>query len=178
MPHMLDDMPPEYLKAIGDVVVRWNHLEQLLNNILGGLLANDPNDIRAKIVFAHMAFPQKLDIMASIAEEYLKNPANSFLEMYKPAMPLLRQAQVDRNLVIHSMWGFFDGQVMRSLMTARGRFKFTWQPASIKEIQKASKSIDAARGSLRELLPERREEVMMRRIADIIESTDPNKHPR
>ncbi len=148
MPKQIE-IPDEFLKAIGMVVVRWNHLELIINLFLIHLMGKEIYENRSHIVFAHMAFPQKLDVLGALAEEAIKTPRYSNLAKYKETvLPLLKQAQVGRNFAIHSIWGIRDGKVMRASISARGSFKFVWVVGTLEEIEKASQSIEDARREL------------------------------
>ena len=58
--NLLTDIPQEFLRAIGEVVVSWNYLEQILNYLLIDLLGKDLFDHKPHVVFAHMALPRRL----------------------------------------------------------------------------------------------------------------------
>ena len=139
------DIPDEYVSAIGKVVVRWNHLEFILNLFLIHTLGKNINDNRSHVVFAHMAFPQKLDVLGALAEELMKSGDEPVWEQYKLAvLPLLKEAQSGRNKVIHSIWGMKDGWVTRASISARGSFKFLHTAVTLGEIEATIKSIEDA----------------------------------
>ena len=150
---VIDEIPPDYLQAIGKVVVSWNQLDIGVNLLLIFFLGKDIKHNRSHIVFAHMAFPQKLDVMGALVEDLIKQPGNKYLEAYKlTVLPLLKQAQGARNSVVHAMWGAKSGKVRKAFMSARGTFKFSWTVADLKEIQIASQQIESAYQSLISLL--------------------------
>lgn len=151
MPEIFN-IPDEYTNAIGAVVVRWNHLELIVNLFLIHLLGKEIFENRSHVVFAHMAFPQKLDVMGALVEELVNVPEYVGLQKYKSEVqPLLKKAQSGRNSVIHSMWGMKDGKVMRASISARGSLKFTWTVADLNEIAVTIQSIEDARARLSEL---------------------------
>lgn len=151
MPKFLD-VPDEYLRAIGEVTVRWNHLEQILHMFLSDLLGYDIVDERAVIVFAHMAFPQKLDIFSALAEKLATTPEYPSLKEFKEnVLPILKQAQTSRNSVIHSVWLFKDAKVTRGSISARGSLKFSETEMTIEEIKATSRLIEDARARLTKL---------------------------
>src|SRR5208283_2347695 len=123
----LQPIPDEYLKAIGSVVVHWNYLEQVLNLFFIHLLGKKITDDRSHIIFAHMAFPQKMDVLSALVEKVEKLPEYSRFQEYKSSVqPLLKVAQSGRNSIIHSMWGIEAGKMMRASITARGSLKLVW----------------------------------------------------
>ena len=161
----ISKIPDEYLKAIGEVAVRWNHMEQIVNLFLiylsGGNIAED----RAHVVFAHMAFPQKMDVMGALAEELSKSGKSGAWTTYKSTVqPLLKKAQSGRNMVIHSMWGVHNGKVKRASISARGTLKFSWLEATIQEIEDVTQSIEEARVAISALAdPEWKESIRVRK---------------
>ncbi len=161
----IPNLPEEHLSAIGKVVIRWNHLEQIVNLFLIHLLGKEIFDDRSHIVFAHMAFPQKLDALGALVEETVKLPRYASLKNYKTAvLPLLRAAQVGRNSVIHSFWGMKEGIATRASIKARGSLKFTWGVATLKEIEAVIQAIEDARVALSDLAsPEWKESIRIRR---------------
>jgi hypothetical protein len=149
MPDVLDKIPAEFLKAIGEVVVAWNRMEFELVVILIHWLGKDIGENRSHVIFAHTAFPQKLDIMGALVEELVKDPRNAHLEACKTkVIPLLKEAQAGRNTVIHSMWGEFNGGVLKASITARGSLKFSSSITKIEEIENVKRKIEKADESL------------------------------
>ena len=143
MAKVLEEIPVEYLIAIGEVTVRWNRLEMSINTLLIHWLGKDINERRSHVIFTHMSFPQKLDVMGSLVEELVKDPKYNHLKACKSkVIPLLREAQSGRNMVIHSMWGVKDGTVMKASITARGLLKLSWTIGRLEEIEKTKRLID------------------------------------
>lgn len=159
------NIPDEYLRSIGMVTVRWNHLEQIINLFLIHLLGNEIFDDRSHIVFAHMAFPQKVDVLSALVEKMVVLPQYSSLSNYKARVrPLLKAAQDGRNSIIHAMWGMKDGITTRASITARGSLKFTWTVATLKEIEAVIQAIEDARVALSDLAsPEWNESIRIRK---------------
>jgi hypothetical protein len=157
----IPNLPDEYLCAIGLVTVRWNHLEQIVNLFLIHLLGNEIFDDRSHIVFAHMAFPQKVDVLSALVEKMVVIPQYSSLKKYKTEVrPLLKAAQDGRNSIIHALWGMKDGIATRASITARGSLKFRWTVANLKEIEVVIKAIEDARLALSDLAsPEWKESI-------------------
>lgn len=143
MPKVIDEIPPEFLKAIGDVVVRWNRMEIEVNTLLIHWLGKDIRENRSHVIFTHMSFPQKLDVMGALVEELTQEKKYSYLKACKTRfIPLLKKAQIGRNMVIHSMWGTLNGNVMRASITARGSLKLSWSVASLDEINEVKRIIE------------------------------------
>ncbi len=147
------DIPDEYLAEIGRVIVRWNKLEGLIELSLIELLGKDMTEGRSLVLFTHMAFPQKMDVLSALVNECLFNPAYSWLKEYKPTVePLLRDAAKRRNEIAHAKWGIKDGTVGKSSISARGTLKLSNSQASISEIEEASNVIVKAADALATLV--------------------------
>jgi hypothetical protein len=145
----IPNLPDEHLRAIGLVTVRWNHLEQIVNLFLIHLLGKSIDDERSHIVFAHMAWPQKVDVLSALVEKVLVLPTYSSLKNYKPVvLPLLKAAQNGRNSITHGLWGTLNGLPTKASITARGSLKFTWTEANLKEIEAVTQAIEDARVAL------------------------------
>ncbi len=147
-------LPDEFLTRIATVVVRWNMLEDYLNMLLIHLLGKPVGEHRSHIVFTHMAFPQRLDVLGALAEEVANDPAYSQLHKCKETLlPLLRNAQQKRNQIIHSSWGFNpkSRKVFRAQMSARGVFKLSIPEIKIEELDEAITSINIAADTIYDL---------------------------
>ncbi|MGI8771714.1 MAG: hypothetical protein ACR2JE_09775 [Acidobacteriaceae bacterium] len=118
-----EQIPDEYLKAIGRVTVEWNQLESILDLCLIRLLGKDLTDPRSHIVFTHMAYPQKMNALKALIGQ-VEIPAGSSLGRYSDEVqPLLKAASEERNKIMHSKWGMEKGQVYRSTLQAKGALK-------------------------------------------------------
>lgn len=148
-----DLIPADYISAIGEVVVRWNSLEFYMNIFLIHLLGRELRDPRPHVVFVHMAFPQKLDVLGALAELKAIRYRSSRLKKYQETvLPLLRKAQAGRNWVIHSNWIMQDGKVLRASSSARGTYKFSSTVTTLEEIEQVNQSIEEARIELAALV--------------------------
>jgi hypothetical protein len=160
------EVPDEYLKAIGEVTVRWNYLEQMVNLFLIHLLGKSIAEDRSHIVFAHMAFPQKMDVMGALVEELSKlGKPIAWTEYKSTVQPILKKAQSGRNMVIHSLWGKHEGKVKRASISARGSLKFSWIETTLQEIEDVTQSIEEARATLSALAgPDWKESIRLHKV--------------
>jgi hypothetical protein len=145
------DPPDEFFVAIGKVTARWNYLEQILNMLLIHMLGSSITEERPHIVFAHMAFPQKMDVFSGLAEALIKGGYPWLAEHKSGIVSSLTQAQKKRNVIVHDVWGMKDGKVVRASITARGLFKLSWTEVVIKDLNAAIEIIEAAQASLEKL---------------------------
>lgn len=139
-----DDPPDEFLAAIGKVAIRWNRFEQILNLLLIHMLGKNVMEDRSHIVFAHMAFPQKLDIFGALAEALINGGYPWVDEQRTKIIPALKDAQARRNKIIHSVWGMKSGKVVSSSISARGSLKVSWTDRKMEDLNGAIQSIEDA----------------------------------
>ena len=123
----------ENLRAIGQVVVRFNLLEGGLS-LLIWILSGVEQDIRY-IITAGLSFRNLLDIFSSLCRYKLDEPEaiNRLNELIKR----LVQAGEKRNQVVHSVWaGNLYGAALRSKATARARkgFKLQFEATETEEL--------------------------------------------
>lgn len=151
--HHKAKLPTEYLAAIGSVVASWNDLEFELNMLLIHLLGKETVEPRSHVAFAHMSFPQRLDVLGALAQEVSDDPKYAHAKNCADSLlPLLKQAQKIRNQIIHSDWGIKNGKVSRVSISARGTFKFSGIPVKLEEIEKATITIEKARDTIHSLI--------------------------
>jgi hypothetical protein len=138
------DIPTEYLIEIGRVSTRWGILESTIDLCLMNLAGKDILDPRSLIIFNHMAFPMKIDVMGALVSQL--QPTYPDLSGFPPVLQLLKQAQEQRNRVVHSKWGSDEpgGQVTISRLTARGKLKTSVTPISVEEVRAAADLITKA----------------------------------
>ena len=90
------------------------------------------------VIFNHMAFPMKLDVMGALVSELLPNYPR--LSTYRGVQQSLKRAQEGRNMVVHGRWAVDDtsGEVQVSRLSARGKLKASTTPFSVAEIRAVS----------------------------------------
>jgi len=137
------DIPDKYLIEIGRVTTRWAVLESILDLSLMKLCGKDITDPRSLIIFNHMAFPMKLDILGALVSELIANHPG--LSEFSSVLNLLKQAQEKRNFISHSKWGLDEqNRVEISRVTARGKLKTMIMPISAEEIKTSADLIREA----------------------------------
>jgi hypothetical protein len=141
------ELPDEYLIEIGRVNVRWAILESVLDLNLLKLLGKDVLEGRSLVIFNHMAFPQKLDILGALVYEIEQSDYAGF-DTYQSVESLLRQAQEKRNSLIHAKCRYENGQAVISRITARGKLKMSVTPISVADIRAISDLIYKAADEL------------------------------
>jgi hypothetical protein len=59
------DIPDDYLAEMGRISVRWSRLESVIELSMIELLGKSATEGRSLVLFTHMPFPQKMDIMGA-----------------------------------------------------------------------------------------------------------------
>ena len=143
-------LPDAFLIGIGKVCVQWGNLEAVMEMILTKLAGMDIWDARSKIMLNHMAWPMRMDIFKSLANQLLAE--NPRLKEYQIVASHLKKAQEGRNRVVHSHWGFEDGKVKAMRASARGKLKLSLDEISIEELDGILRDINVAVAALYNLV--------------------------
>jgi len=146
------DVPDEYLREIGLVVVCFNSLEFLLHSaLILALLCDGDLDSngRANSVVAAMGFDQKLNALESILRLADKTPPET-KHPFRAVRTLLEQAGVKRNIVSHHMWSAAGGNVHKSdVQVRKGMLNLVLDPVPLEELAAVALFISDARDALR-----------------------------
>lgn len=146
-------LPDEYLIELGRVCALWATLESFLNLCVGKLAGfNDLNDPKAFILVTHSSFPQRLDMLAALCEQLVKEFPN--LKGYAPVVQQLRQAQKLRNDFMHYGMALNQEskQVEMAKGTARGTLKVGVEAVTVADLRRATVSINEAQLALYKLV--------------------------
>jgi len=138
-------LPEPYLTAIGKVCVQWGLLEVAVEMATYKLAGMDSNDWRSKVMVTHMAWPQRVDILASLTEDLLENYPH--LKNYKlKVRPALKKAQKGRNRIVHAQWDYDEDTGVASILSAsaRGKLKLAITPTTIDEIESIADNVGRA----------------------------------
>ena len=138
-------LPDAYLVELGRIAALWATLESFLNVCIGKLAGfNDLNDTKPFILVTHSSFPQRLDMLAALCEQLVKEFPN--LKGYPAVVQQLRQAQKLRNDYMH--YGMARNeeseQVKMAKGTARGTVKVGVQAVTIADIRRVTVTIHEA----------------------------------
>jgi hypothetical protein len=136
---------PDFLQAIGELVVSWNGLERVLHVSLVWVLDVGGDRARAHIVFAHMSFPQKLQAMRAMVAEMINggmSPSSPLGKFERESFKLLYKANEKRNTLMHHMWAFDSEEKMafQSSVQARKRLEAPIETFSLEELKEISRS--------------------------------------
>lgn len=139
-------LPEPYLTAIGKVCVQWAMLEAIVDLSLRKLMGYELFDPKAAIITAHMTWPLKMDVLASLVASLRENYPH--LKRFDAVKPMLAKAQAGRNRIVHASWTYEEGIVRILRATARGQLKTSMAPVTIKEIEQIVDEIGAAAAAL------------------------------
>lgn len=150
------EVPDEYLREIGLVVVCFNSLEFLLHSALVlELLGKPDGDGRANAIFAEMGFDQKLNALEAMLRIKDKTPDKTH-HSFRAVKSLLEQSSVKRNIVSHHMWVANNGIVHKSdVQLRKGALKFVSDKVSIEDLAAMALFISDARTALQTFCLER-----------------------
>ena len=156
------NLPDDYLKAIGLVVVAATETEAVMRNFIGAMLGIDNIDSLA--LCTQMPFNLKSQITRTLNE--LKAPNASELDKLDEILDRIEAAMQHRNAIAHSSFPIHPetGQVYRFKEKARGALSADMVEVKAEEITEFAKEIHGAGLALqefmmqRELQPQLREE--------------------
>lgn len=143
-------LPDSYLTVIGRVCVQWAMLETIFEIALRKLAGFDDYDPRPFIFTTHMAWPLKMDILATLVDIYRTDYPH--LAEFDQIVPLLKKAQSGRNRIIHASWSYENGVVNILRGTARGKLKTSVEMITIPEIEAIVSDIGIAGARLLKMI--------------------------
>ena len=148
----IPDIPDEYLVEIGRICRRWSVLESLMHICTVKVAGMDIQRASSLIIFAHMSFPLRLDVLGAIVEAANFNGKYPWLADYPRVDKLLRKAQKERNAVIHATWGDEGGAMHMGGFSAHGSLKILSKPISVAELRTSADAIYEAAEELHALI--------------------------
>lgn len=149
----MSELPENYLQEIGRIAVAWNDLESILHHTLVIALLDDYSENgRAIAVFAHMAFPQKLDALRTMLPLGKPSRAKVFSDYCEKVQPLLRDCQEKRNAILHQPMSVEDGAIKRLDIKARGVLKMTLSDVTLDELKEITALIIKTTQTMFELI--------------------------
>lgn len=148
-------LPDEYLIEIGKVSAQWSMFETILNFALTKLCGMRLEDPTSAIIFAHMTFPQKSDVLSSLVHQL--TPAFPHLEVFDEVSKQITKAQKGRNKIMHGLWGMNEEteKVTVSRLSARGKLKPTEEEMSLSNLRSIPTDIGTASSSLLKMIVNR-----------------------
>jgi hypothetical protein len=137
-----NNLPAEYLQAIGLVVAASSQTEAVLQDFIGALLGID--NIDAIALTAHMAAPLKDHVVRVLAE--LKSPYACDVDEIDDLMDAVNDALGTRNTIVHNAFAIHPktGQILSYRIKARGTLQSDLTPVTVEEIRENARAIHEA----------------------------------
>lgn len=128
-----NNLPPEYLQAIGKVVAASAQTEFILQKLIAGLLGID--NVQSVALGAHLTFPLKDHIIRTLAE--LSAPSLQELDKLDDLLDAVKDALDKRNTIVHNSFAIHpNGQVFSYRVKARGSLQAELKPVTFEEMEK------------------------------------------
>ena len=131
-------LPEDYLKVIGSATATLSTYEFLLEQLIWKLLKLDITTGYGESLTTHMGFRQKIHVIGTLCEQKHKNSDIS-QDNYTIAKKLLSKANeisVERNKIIHGIWGIDSdtGATFLINLSAYGKFNFQLKYSNIEDL--------------------------------------------
>lgn len=141
-----NNLPPEYLAAIGLVVASASQTDHVMRDFVGSYLGIDMAESLA--LGAHMSTPMKDDIIRSLVE--LNAPRACDIDDLDDILDRIREATARRNAVAHNAFAVHPetGQVFSLRERARGSLQVDMTPIEVGELHEIAAEVYAAGMSL------------------------------
>ena len=128
-----NNLPPEYLQAVGLVAMSSAQTENVMQDFIGVLLGIDA--IETLALTTHMAGPLKDHIIRALTE--LNAVSIDIVDEIDDLMDAINEAMGKRNVIVHNplMMHPKTGEVLSHRLRARGSLQLELRPISVEEIQ-------------------------------------------
>ena len=145
-----NNLPADYLKAIGLVIACASQTEEIMRNFMGVLLGVD--NIETIALGTHMSLPMKDDIIRAVLE--LNAPSASAVDEVDDILDGIREAMQLRNIVAHNEFAIHpdNGGIYSLRTTARGSLQAEFKPVTAQELLDTAEQIYRAGMALQEYM--------------------------
>jgi hypothetical protein len=145
-----NNLPPEYLAAVGLVVAAASQTDHVMRDFIGSYLGIDIAESLA--LGAHMSTPMKDDIIRALVE--LNAPNASEVDTLDDILDRVREATARRNAVAHNAFARHPdtGQVFSLRERARGSLQIDLKPIEVAELNEIAGEVYAAGIALMEYM--------------------------
>ena len=145
-------LPEDYLKAIGSATATLSTYEFLLEQLIWKLLELDVTTGYGESLTTHMGFRQKIHVIGTLCEQqHLNSDINqvNFI-IAKKLLSKADEISVERNKIIHGIWGNDPDTGATYLMnlSAYGKFKFQQKYNNIEDLNNFIDEVNMERGKL------------------------------
>ena len=145
-----NNLPPEYLAAIGLVVASASQTDHVMRDFIGSYLGIDMAESLA--LGAHMSTPMKDDIIRALVE--LNAPRASDVDDLDDILDRVREATARRNAVAHNAFARHPdtGQIFSLRERARGSLQVDLKPIEVAELKEVATEMYASGMALMEYM--------------------------
>jgi hypothetical protein len=129
-----NNLPAEFLQAIGLVTAASAQTESIVQKFIGGLLGID--EIETIALTTHMSAPQKDQVARALIE--LNGTSAAIVDHVDDLLDAIADAAERRNVLVHNSFARHPetGEVFSIRFKARGSLQVSLQPIDIEQIKK------------------------------------------
>jgi hypothetical protein len=134
-----NNIPDEYLQAIGLVIASSSQTEEIMGHFLGALLTVD--EVETVALHTHMSMPMKTDIIKAILE--LNAPSASAVDDVDDLLDRICAAVERRNEVAHNKFAIHPqtGEIFSLRIKARGSLQSELKPVTADDLRSVASEI-------------------------------------
>jgi hypothetical protein len=134
-----NNLPPEYLRAVGLVAMASAQTESVVGDFIGCLLGID--NIETLALTTHMAGPLKDHVARALIE--MKTNSSNVVDDVDDLLDAIDEAMKRRNVVVHNPLIIHPKtkEVLSHRLKARGSLRLELRPISVKEIEEDARLI-------------------------------------
>jgi hypothetical protein len=145
-----NNLPDDYLKAIGLVIACASQTEEIMRNFMGVLLGVD--NVETIALGTHMSMPMKDDVIRAVLE--LNAPSASAVDEVDDILDDIRDAMQLRNVIAHNEFAIHPetGEIYSLRIKARGSLQSELKPITAQELRDSADQIYRAGMKLQEYM--------------------------
>lgn len=145
-----NNLPDDFLKAIGLVIASASHTEQIMREFLGIMLGVD--NIETEALGTHMSFPMKDDMIRAVVE--LNAPTASDVDQIDDILDDIREAMQLRNAVAHNEFAIHPEthEILSLRVKARGSLQTEFKAVTAEELNEIAAKVYSTGMALMEFM--------------------------
>jgi len=128
-----NNLPPEYLRAVGLVAMASAQTESIMQDLIGGLLGID--NIESLALAAHMPAPLKDHVARALIE--MNATASVYVDLLDELLDAVNEALAKRNVIVHNplLRHPETGEIFSHRLKARGSLQLELRPIKVEEME-------------------------------------------
>jgi hypothetical protein len=134
-----NNLPPEYLQAVGLVAMASAQTESIMQDLIGGLLGID--NIEALALSAHMAAPLKDHVARALIEMNATDAV--YVDLLDDLLDAVAEALGKRNTIVHNplLRHPDTGEIFSHRLKARGSLQLELRPVTVDEMREDARLV-------------------------------------